>query len=79
MYTCVMDRQVYTEGLAGDVCGSGRSCRGIWDERKRAWRYGGRTGALDGGKELRARLRQQEATGRIGLAALFGMSLTDLM
>jgi len=30
-------------------------------------------------EELRARLRQQEATGRIGLAALFGMSLTDLM
>ena len=30
-------------------------------------------------EELRARLRQQEATGRIGLAALSGMSLTDLM
>jgi GAF domain-containing protein len=29
--------------------------------------------------ELRARVRQQEATGRLGLAALSGMSLPDLM
>ncbi|CAN5893366.1 hypothetical protein BH18ACT11_BH18ACT11_28730 [soil metagenome] len=30
-------------------------------------------------EELKARLRQQEATGRLGLAALSGMSLTSLM
>lgn len=30
-------------------------------------------------EELRARVRQQEATGRLGLAALSGTSLTDLM
>jgi GAF domain-containing protein len=30
-------------------------------------------------KELRDRVRQQEATGRLGLAALSGMSLSDLM
>ena len=30
-------------------------------------------------EELRARVRQQEATGRLGLAALSGMSLPDLM
>src|ERR671912_1716447 len=30
-------------------------------------------------EELRARVRQQEATGRLGLAALAGMDLTGLM
>ena len=30
-------------------------------------------------EELRARVRQQEATGRLGLAALSGMNLTGLM
>ena len=35
--------------------------------------------SLTAEEELRARVRQQEATGRLGLAALSGTSLADLL